>query len=293
MLARLYEREGRQRSAQDALRKLVSRRDPHPAHLAAQIDYLLRHDRPADATLWLEQLVRIEPHNPRTVQLRVRQLVARHDLEGASRVVDDFVTHADSTSQTDGSPIDQLAADMYAQIGRDDKAEQHYRSLIARTTDGYRAYAQFLASRNRCVDAVNLCLNAYKQSQQIEPLIALCTVTSALSPGLQVRDRRIDDALDEALEEALITHANSVRLAFNVATLRQMKDDQREAERLYRRVLELDENYAPALNNLAILLATRNAASGGRNATSFEAQNPSTGMRSSPAGRPSSRIRKP
>jgi tetratricopeptide (TPR) repeat protein len=116
------------------------------------------------------------------------------------------------------------------------------------------AFAGFLARRNRLPEALDQCERAWK----IGPPEGVGGATVAL---LRTVQPRVTDCnrVEKWLQEALVKNPESLLLKIQLADLHDLKGQYREAERLYREVLDPEKknNNPMALNNLAWLLALR------------------------------------
>ena len=82
---------------------------------------------------------------------------------------------------------------------------------------------------------------------------AVASVCEKIIRADDVTDRQLE-TIAQRLDEAL-AHPRSVWLPIHLASLRELQQRYDEAERLYRRSLELDPRCVAGLNNLAFLLS--------------------------------------
>jgi tetratricopeptide (TPR) repeat protein len=65
-LARLYDLAGEEAKARDWILGLLANRGDNPQYLAFFVHFLVKHEQTADALLYLNRLVALEPHSQRT-----------------------------------------------------------------------------------------------------------------------------------------------------------------------------------------------------------------------------------
>lgn len=258
LLAQLLELIGNLAGANEQYLALVSRDKPDPAHLAVFVDYLLRNQRPKEATDLLGELAAIEPEadNFRTLELRARWLTLLGRIAEIDPLVKTFVDKKLANVQDNAEKMRLLQglAAVYSSSGLNESAEKLLRQAVEQSPLGYRRLATWLASQRRVSEAIDLCLKAAEEDKTSQAAVTLASVLSL--SGIHDADRqRGDFVLDNALQH----HAQDKSLLLAVATLRLMQDRHDDAIKLFRRTLEIAPRDLMALNNLAILLSERSA----------------------------------
>jgi Flp pilus assembly protein TadD len=112
--------------------------------------------------------------------------------------------------------------------------------------------AKSLVEQNRLKDAVELCLRAAPNRSAAEVAIVL---TSLLPTNGD--DPNLEHQIQPVITSALGAEGNNVELLMSLAVRRAAENDNDEAIKLFRKILELKPNDSLALNNLATLLAER------------------------------------
>jgi Flp pilus assembly protein TadD len=102
-------------------------------------------------------------------------------------------------------------------------------------------------------EAINVCLQQSLGSPSPE---AATVIAQILSTGKSVSPENDRKAL-RAIDEALDADRGNIDLLMSTAVLRIKREDDDDAIRLFRRVVELQPNHVLALNNLATMLAER------------------------------------
>ncbi len=254
LLAHWYEREGKLRAAKEQLLALALVDRPAADDLARLVEFLLRHQRAAEAGEWLDQLSQIEPEDGslRTTSLRATWLIQRGKQDEVETVVGRFL-HRDTLAQR--TPSDRAAAwvriaGLYAAAQLPEQAEASYRRAASEHASGGCSYARWLAASGRVAESISVCLAQANADDSPQTAITLAAVlghradTESAAPGVE-----------SCFAESLRRHATSAMLRTSLGTLRMLQGDGAKAQELFEQALALQPDHLVALNNLAMLLA--------------------------------------
>ena len=261
------------RMAQRQYQQLASQREPHPTHLALFVDFLIRQEIWEDADTHLIELERLEPDSPRSITLRARLL--NNQANDPDTDADDKIkSKIEIKSKIDGwvakleqeigdEPTDEqrkvlaarylAAGKVYSELQSHDQAEEWYRRVVELEENAYGPLVMALASQiseEKTHDAIQICLQRAKDADTATPAIVLASVlvSGKVAPS--------DFALAEPLfQKWLKEEENNPNLLLAVGNVRYLQKNLGEAERLFRRVIELRPRDAVAHNNLATLLS--------------------------------------
>jgi tetratricopeptide (TPR) repeat protein len=264
--------------ARDTLRPVVDRSDASTEQLLSYIQFLLRHvadeawsktdeaeeisprqvfvdDARAKINL-LEQLLSRDSDSPDKlllpVALRMKLLQAEgKPAEGVTQL-DKFVESQIATARSDTEKGKLLlqAGKLCASVGEFSAAEEWFRRLERIAPQSYILVAQSLVEQQKPRDAVRLCL----QVMGGKPTADGASVLAQILASEQVSSELERQAL-HAIDDALDADRGNLNLLMSSAVLRTTRNENDEAIRLFRRVVELQPRHALALNNLATLLS--------------------------------------
>lgn len=238
----------------------------NPEWLRFYIQAQIRHGELGGADANLRWLDRIDPGKYINLFFRAWILSERGDHDGALKVVK---THVDGADAQSADRPERLALGVTALEALDKRlsgperadaskkylaqAEVWLRELVQSQPKQEMQLVAFLARHGRHDEALELAETAWKQGQ---PIIVATTVVGLLSKGQPTPDQiaRVEAIIDAAIEKK----GEQVPLLLGMAELRTIQKRYDDAEKLYRRVLELEPNNFLALNNLAVFLALRN-----------------------------------
>jgi tetratricopeptide (TPR) repeat protein len=256
MLARLYEADDRPESARKQLRILATSERPQPEHLASYADFLLRHGENSEAGSFIVQLENLEGQGFLYVVLRTRLMSQTGKQDEIQPLIEKYMSNKLATNLTDEEKTREMVniASLYASLGLGEAAGGWYQRILEINPQGYRPLAYWLVREDRVLDAVQVCVKAIQ---------GLPEGDSLSEPGLILANALIrGGAPSEAsavaepyLAKVIEQNPADVDLLFVIATLRHMQQRPGEAIQHFRKVLELRPNHAPAMNNLAMLLA--------------------------------------
>jgi Flp pilus assembly protein TadD len=186
---------------------------------------------------------------------RVRLEAALGAQDVAKQLIGDFVNTNEASIKAElGEARWSLAIGMlYSSIDRHEEAESWYRKLVKTSPQAYALLAKELAAQGRMSDAATLCLEALPSDKP-----GTSTAAAVLAQLLSAhQDGETLTRVLPSLTAALKSHSDDVDLLLAMAVLNVTREDQEEAIRLFRRVVELAPDHTLALNNLATLLAER------------------------------------
>ncbi|MEX2176840.1 MAG: tetratricopeptide repeat protein [Pirellulaceae bacterium] len=306
ILAQLYENLGRLsankadiaarfESARQQILLVAARPEADPAHVAAFVGFLLRHDRRDEAAIWLSKLERTLSSQPRdnpealaqflrlcldhgavsfnkewwqrlakveTKPLRLLALEARHmaateEQADVPALIESRAEQivAKAKDEPEKLRLFRGLGDVCASAGLPQAAESWYRQLVAADPQQYHLVAGSLAKQGRFDDAIAFCEQAAKTDVSAQSAIVIAAILVDNSPG-PADFQRAEPVLAKALQD----FGTDVRLLYSLGVLRVLQNRYDESIVLFRKVIELDPQNVPAINNLALLLAD-NAAS--------------------------------
>src|SRR5579875_1663881 len=233
ILAMLYEAENEWMKAKPILSELANQKEPAPRHLAYYVQALLEHKELREAAKALEMLETLEeqrgsePNAFAAVELRARLLEEQHAGDQALKILEAHI-------QRKGANPDEVLL----------------------VLNSMRRQKKFVLAYERC-------LQTWKEGK-CTPEVAggasialLRTMQAAGVPASNEQVRTIEKYLTKALE----AKPKSVILMLHLAELYGQHDRWDEAEAMYRRILqpENEPKNIVALNNLAWLLVQRSS----------------------------------
>jgi len=140
-----------------------------------------------------------------------------------------------------------LQAEQYA------AAEPWLRRAVEHAPANYGLLAACVAAQGRVAEGLQLCLDAAKQDDSTtQPVLTFASLL--VLPTATSEDRQFAEPI---LSSALDAHPDDPRILSAVADVRTVQDKMDDAIALYERVIELEPNNVPALNNLATILGER------------------------------------
>jgi len=262
MLAQLYLAEADWQKANSRMSSLLNSHGKEPRYVAAYASALLRQGQTAEAEKWLSRLEKLAPKRFLTVSLRADAFFQQGEYDQAIGLLEDFLESADSQPADRAARLDLVATSLqeFARRLKDisqqslatklfRKAEAVRRQYIAEHPEQELMLAVLLAQEGRLDDALELAERAWKKS----PPAAIANVTAAVLAGAASPEqiRRMEAILVAALEK----HGRPVPLLLILADLQALQQRHKEAEVLFREVIEKDQAGVLAMNNLAVLLA--------------------------------------
>jgi tetratricopeptide (TPR) repeat protein len=233
ILAMLYEAENEWMKAKPILSELANQKDPAPRHLAYYVQSLLEHKELREAAKALEELETLEeqrgaePNAFAAVELRARLLEEQNSGDKAIKILEDHI------KRKHANPDEVL--------------------LVLNS----------MRRQKKFVQAYQRCLQAWKEGKCTPEVIGGASVVLLRNmqgfgaPASDDQFRTVEQHLKEALE----AKPKSVILMLHLADLYGQRNRWDEAEAMYRRILQPDNEPSNivALNNLAWLLVQRSS----------------------------------
>jgi cellulose synthase operon protein C len=260
-LAQIYLASGNWAKARPQMLAILATQGKQPDYLAAYAEALLVHNEISEAAGWIERLQSIAPDKPNTVRLRAELVFRKGDTKQAIATLTQFVEKAPAGSPERAVRTLAVAAvlDAFASLPKVsqpvatlvlEKAEELLKKSVQDDPKHKLALVSFLARRNRMDEALKLASDAFKVAEPVQ-IAAGCQLL-LLRPDITPAQR---EQIAGIVDAALKAHNRPVPLLLVMALVREAQQNYAQAEVLYRELLRKDGNYAPALNNLAGLLA--------------------------------------
>lgn len=257
LLAQVKDAEGNLAGAEEEYLALANATAPLPRHVAAYIDWLLRHDVSEKAGPWLDKLEQLDRRSLLAVALRVRWLDAEKRTDQIEPLLEKTAKRLLKTEEPNAQPGAEqklqtclTIGDLYFSVQQYPAAERWYRRAHTLDPEQYNRLARSVAVQGRVAEAIQLCVDAAATDASALSATALATLLVQAYPDV----KEVEEA-ESVLTQALAQHGDNLQLLFSVANLRVMQQRLDEACRLYRHVVELDPHNIEALNNLAMALA--------------------------------------
>ena len=266
--------------ARETFQPVVDRPGVSAEQLVSYIQFLLRHigdeklsgvDEQDEATIrqvfrddarerinTLSQLLSKDSDSPDKRLLPVAMRMKLFQAEGKPSegiaALNSFVNSqlAKAKSDTERGKLLLQAGQLCASVGEFSTAEEWFRQLEKIAPQSYILVAQSLVEQQKSEEAVRLCL----QVMGSKPNAAGATVIAQILTSEEVPSELERQAL-RAIDDALDADRGNLSLLMSNAVLRTTRNENDEAIRLFRRVVEIQPRHALALNNLATLLSER------------------------------------
>jgi len=233
ILAMLYEAENEWSKAKPILSELANQKEPAPRHLAYYVQTLLEHKELREAAKMLEELETLEeqhgsePNAFAAVELRARLLEEQNAGDKAIKILEDHI------KRKNADPNEVL--------------------LVLNS----------MRRQKKFVQAYQRCLQTWKEgkcSPEVMGGASLALFRTMQAFGVPPSDDQVS-TIEQYLNRALEAKPTSVILMLHLAELYSQRGRWDEAEAMYRRVLqpENEPKNIVALNNLAWLLALRSS----------------------------------
>jgi cellulose synthase operon protein C len=245
LLARALDVEGDWSKAREQLQLALADAADSPALLTFYIWGLLRHEEGRGAGPWFEKLEKLAPSSIQTAELKARLAQAEGRPGDAAAVLVAFAR------ATPGSAI--TSAMLLETIGRVGEAEALFRELASKDKrpEAGLPLAVFLGRRGRVPEAVDLCDRAWTAGARAESVSQASVAVLYASMAGEDACRRVVGRMEEAIRKA----PENAQLRFDLANVRILLGDYRDAEATFRQIYEKDKDNAASANNLAWLLS--------------------------------------
>jgi tetratricopeptide (TPR) repeat protein len=250
LLARLTDADGETGRADDMILSLLGTNGRNAALISWHVQNLLRRGQPAAAQQWIETLRAVDPDSLRTVSLTARVAAKNGHADDATRMLREFAAkHGESKIGV---------ALAFENVGAIEDAEKLLRdSLKGSRPEAVLALAEFLARHKRASEALKLCDEAWKTcTPELVAASSLAIARGGSASGAELAGiaERVSAAAEKRPDSAALKQAR--------AELAEMRERFDEAMVLYQELVTKNPDYVPALNNLAWLLALKEAPGG-------------------------------
>jgi len=263
ILARLYQDENIWPKASNLMLQLLSLHGDQPRYVRAYVAALLQRDDFEGTELWLSRLERIAPNTRHTAELRAELSFRQKRYDKAIETLRAFIENrraqpADRAARVRAaaSQLEQFT-DQLADSGRTDPAtrldaetERLLRLLAVERPDQRTRLAVFLGKKGQIEESLKIVEEAWRQSDPAS-LAQACVVLLKAESASRLQQERAEKIVQDAMDEFGRPRA----LLLSMADVRTLQGQNRQAEALYRELIEKYDPNAVAMNNLAILLA--------------------------------------
>jgi Flp pilus assembly protein TadD len=224
-------------------------------YLSALIEFLLRHDLPKDATVFVRRLNELEPNSFRTVQIGSRWLQsAARPAQEIKQLIERYQTTALQSARDDSQKLAVVSrvAGLYTQLDMLAEAESCFRALLRNkpNDESRQAFALWLVKNDRLADAVQLAMEGTSTNPPSQASLQLLSNVLAIAAARGLRFGDAEARIDLLAHE----HSGDGKMLFELATLKHMQGQPEAARRLYEQSIQLVPLNALARNNLAMLL---------------------------------------
>jgi tetratricopeptide (TPR) repeat protein len=252
LLAGLYEAVGDWPKARQRMLDLLASHGEDAGYLTAYINGLLRQHRADEAQLWFDKLEALKPQP--LAPFALATLKARLLAERGRK--DEAASLLKTQAGTDANRI-QVVAALLEKMGLEALSEEMFRAYVAQSKapEAGLVLANYLGRHGHTDEALDLCERAWSACPPETVGRVSVAVLDAASPANDPQRQRVEHRLESALRD----HPDSMSLAVSLAILRNLQERYPEAETLYRQVLARNGRDIVALNNLAWLLALKQA----------------------------------
>ncbi|MEX2175678.1 MAG: tetratricopeptide repeat protein [Pirellulaceae bacterium] len=301
LLAQFYEQQargtvdpeqaaGKLKAASEQLLFVAGRSRAQPSEVAALIGFFLRHDRKADAGVWLgrleDRLKGMTHDNPAAIaqfiDLRilhgtaiecepwivrleavdrdsVRPLIARVKYLAALGKSGEIEPTLEAKakellvaakSAVERSRLARAIGDLYLTVNHLVGAERWYRIVVQEDPEQFPVLALALMRQDRAREAILICQMASERDATSRPWVVLASLL--LEGGAKPEHMELAEPL---LAVAMKKFPEDSDLLYGVGMLRVLEDRYPEAIELLGQVIELAPRHVSALNNLAVLVA--------------------------------------
>ncbi len=281
VLARLYLAEENWSKANEQMRQLLAVAGDNPTYLEVFIRDLLRRDEGREAGMWVDQLERLAPKSYATADLKAQVLAEEGKTDAAVAILNRFLEQ-DDPGGPDGTQRLLMVARTLEAIGRrlselghaaasrgataeadvmnreaetvNREAEGMYRRYVQARPDEELVLGSFLAKKGDIDKAIEVLENSWSNTKVPSPSLGAAAVEMIV--GIDATDSQLG-RIEEVLNKALRARDNAESLLLAKAELYISQGRDRDAEDIYRKVLEKNPNNVVALNNLAVFLGHR------------------------------------
>ena len=263
ILARLYQDENAWPKASNLMLQLLSLHGDQPRYVRAYVAALLKRDDFEGTELWLSRLERIAPNAQHTAELRAELSFRQKRYDKAIETLQAFVENRQAQPPQRAARIRAAAsqleqfADRLVDSGRTYPANRLYaeaesllRLLAVEHPEQGLHLAVFLGQNDQIEESLKIVEDTWRQSDPAT-LAQACAVLLKARSTSRLQRQRAEKIVQDAMDEFGRPRA----LLLSMADVRTLQGQNRQAEALYRELIEKYDRHAVAMNNLAILLA--------------------------------------
>ena len=240
-LAALSEISGKESDAVGYYQKAIQTRAPEA--FLALAGYHQKKGAPRKAIEVLEEAIKLDPRAVAPLEAKGRILVAQKDYRKALKVFDEV----EALKEEQGVALKIVA---YVAMQDGAKAIEQADRLVAKhpsSTRGYLLRASVYQSLKDLPSAISEANRAVKADGR--------SVEARLALGNLHQVKKENDKAQAAYHEALKLKPDSLQAQFAIAALLDATGKKQEAAVKYRAIVERNDGFVPALNNLAYLCA--------------------------------------
>jgi tetratricopeptide (TPR) repeat protein len=218
---------------------------------------LLRDKDLEGAKVWLNKLERVSPEDPATTELKARVLHASHEDAKAIALLEKYSQAKDARIDFVARLLEEIGKDAKEEIDRkraDETAEKTYWRLAADTTtpENALALAEYLGRRGRTDDALAVWEQA-RDKCRLEraslSAVAILYAGKAKGEPCQRVTRWIESEIQKNPQSNVLN-----MLLERQGAIYNLEGRYRDAELVYRKIVEHDPRNAVCINNLAWLI---------------------------------------
>lgn len=267
-LAKLYNQVGQWPKAREQMLGMIGRFGDQSIVWETYVKMLIDHREYKEAESMLERLIKIQPDNSKSlsvIQLLIQVLSGQDKKEQAVNWLQSQLPKDMDSLGAEHLDTIRTYANLFNLIGEPKTAETLLRQHLAiaqksedpaKTNESAFLLASQLAQYGDVEDAMNLLDKMFSQSKSPQVLnIALSLLSQRRDLIGSTKDATVENWLNRALQE----EPESISLLSLMARFREIQNNHKEAESIYRQLLRRQEvqgeHRGILLNNLAFLLA--------------------------------------
>ena len=210
----------------------------------------------SEAQELIERLKALRPDTIAQVALEARMYKAQNQLDKAAKLIQ---TAANRPNLPEG--VQQALAKLAEDLGQFDLAERLLRQLMRRSerVQNRLMLASYLGRRGKTKEALDECERLWKETTNPEEQLVQSTLGVLFSPSGQ-RDPAQVERVADWIQKGMEQNPKSSNFTIASARLCELRGRWKEAEALYRQVIDQGEGNGQSRNNLACDLALNNLA---------------------------------
>jgi tetratricopeptide (TPR) repeat protein/VanZ family protein len=256
VLGRLYDQLGQTQQATDQLSAAIESGTNGTLFVRHYVAHLIRHKKLEQANLWLAKLQDQEPDAIGTLTLDVYLKTAEGQPDLAVELLGKYSSQSDDSRVASHTDRLVVAANIATVANRD---------AASPALSTFAENALLKAARLDQAQLSRLVTWYIQQERPDDGLVLVADLWNSASPELagglsmtllgQTKDDSYFDLIQDHVNGALKRQPRSLMLKLYLADLLSLKNEIRNAEELYRDILNVDRNHLAALNNLSWILA--------------------------------------